>query len=223
MAAALTRTLVRRSAALTHHRGAGVPFTGGISCSGTQQQLLRCFASSPDPATLTAFESACATAGPRIATSGTNSEKLKAYALYKQAREGDAPSGARPGVLDFVGRAKYDAWAALAGTSKSDAMRQYVTAFAGDAASVPKGGGSRADDGDVPATPVNKHNPVGAFLPIEGGPMLPAGTFKGKVRWWERGLSTVYQWCLLDGGGSRKELLNGEGSRMERSLVSVWR
>jgi acyl-CoA-binding protein len=54
-----------------------------------------------------------------------NSTLLKLYALYKQGTSGDA-AGERPGMADFVARAKYDAWAGIAGTSKEDAMRQYV-------------------------------------------------------------------------------------------------
>jgi acyl-CoA-binding protein len=54
-----------------------------------------------------------------------NMTLLKIYALYKQASAGDA-EGSRPGFTDMVGRAKFDAWAALKGTSKEDAMQQYV-------------------------------------------------------------------------------------------------
>ena len=54
-----------------------------------------------------------------------NMTLLKIYALYKQATEGDA-SGDRPGMTDFVGRAKWDAWAALQGTSRAQAMRDYI-------------------------------------------------------------------------------------------------
>ncbi len=50
---------------------------------------------------------------------------LQIYALYKQATSGDA-GGERPGFTDMVGRAKFDAWAALKGTSPEDAMRQYI-------------------------------------------------------------------------------------------------
>lgn len=55
----------------------------------------------------------------------SNEMKLEFYALYKQATEGDV-SGKRPGMMDFVARAKYDAWAKLEGTSKDDAMQQYI-------------------------------------------------------------------------------------------------
>ncbi len=54
-----------------------------------------------------------------------NNALLKLYALYKQGTSGDA-GGARPGVGDLIGRAKYDAWSRIAGTSKEQAMRQYV-------------------------------------------------------------------------------------------------
>jgi diazepam-binding inhibitor (GABA receptor modulator, acyl-CoA-binding protein) len=50
---------------------------------------------------------------------------LKLYALYKQGTQGDA-GDKRPGVLDLVGRAKYDAWKALAGTAQVDAQQRYV-------------------------------------------------------------------------------------------------
>jgi diazepam-binding inhibitor (GABA receptor modulating acyl-CoA-binding protein) len=54
-----------------------------------------------------------------------NEAKLQMYALYKQATEGDV-SGKRPGLTDFVGRAKYDSWSKLKGTSAEDARQQYV-------------------------------------------------------------------------------------------------
>ncbi len=54
-----------------------------------------------------------------------DNDLLKLYALYKQATEGDA-KGDKPGMFDFVARAKFEAWQALAGTSEDDAMAQYV-------------------------------------------------------------------------------------------------
>jgi acyl-CoA-binding protein len=50
---------------------------------------------------------------------------LKLYALYKQATEGDA-SGERPGVTDFVARAKWDAWQGQQGKDGPAAMQEYV-------------------------------------------------------------------------------------------------
>ena len=54
-----------------------------------------------------------------------NDTMLKLYSHFKQATEGDV-SGPKPGFFDFVGTAKYDAWAKLAGTSQDDAMQKYV-------------------------------------------------------------------------------------------------
>lgn len=50
---------------------------------------------------------------------------LKIYGLYKQASSGDA-SGERPGMTDVVGRAKWDAWTALKGIGRDDAMQRYI-------------------------------------------------------------------------------------------------
>lgn len=55
----------------------------------------------------------------------SNEELLELYASYKQASAGDV-SGKRPGLLDVKGRAKYDAWAKLSGTSAEQAMQRYV-------------------------------------------------------------------------------------------------
>lgn len=54
-----------------------------------------------------------------------NDMKLKLYAHYKQATEGDV-KGDKPGFTDFVNRAKYEAWAKLKGMSADDAMTAYV-------------------------------------------------------------------------------------------------
>lgn len=55
----------------------------------------------------------------------SNDYKLTMYALFKQATDGDV-SGKKPGMLDVVGRAKYNAWEKLKGTSADDAMTQYI-------------------------------------------------------------------------------------------------
>ncbi len=54
-----------------------------------------------------------------------NQTMLKIYSLYKQATEGDN-GGKRPGFTDIVGRAKFDAWKGLEGTSKDKAMQSYI-------------------------------------------------------------------------------------------------
>jgi diazepam-binding inhibitor (GABA receptor modulating acyl-CoA-binding protein) len=57
------------------------------------------------------------------------SELLDLYALYKQATVGDV-SGERPGLLDFKGRAKFDAWASRRGTTREGAMTAYTALVA---------------------------------------------------------------------------------------------
>ena len=54
-----------------------------------------------------------------------NSTLLRIYGLYKQATAGDN-TDKKPGFSDMVGRAKYDAWAALSGTSSDEAKQQYI-------------------------------------------------------------------------------------------------
>jgi diazepam-binding inhibitor (GABA receptor modulator, acyl-CoA-binding protein) len=70
------------------------------------------------------FEAA-AQAAQNLSQRPDNQTLLRIYALYKQATAGDA-AGARPGFTDFVGRAKYDAWAKLSGTGPDQAMRDYI-------------------------------------------------------------------------------------------------
>ncbi|MCY1517986.1 Acyl CoA binding protein [compost metagenome] len=50
---------------------------------------------------------------------------LRLYALFKQGSEGDA-HGDKPGMTDFVGRYKFEAWEALRGTAREQAMAQYI-------------------------------------------------------------------------------------------------
>jgi acyl-CoA-binding protein len=54
-----------------------------------------------------------------------NDTLLELYALYKQGADGDV-SGPKPGFFDFVGTAKYEAWAKLKGMRSEEAMRKYV-------------------------------------------------------------------------------------------------
>lgn len=55
----------------------------------------------------------------------SDDDMLKIYALYKQSTNGDV-TGDRPGIFDFVGGAKYDAWEELKGKSTDEAMQEYV-------------------------------------------------------------------------------------------------
>lgn len=70
------------------------------------------------------FEAA-AQAAQKLATKPDSKTLLQLYALYKQASLGDA-AGAKPGLGDFVGRAKYEAWEKMRGMSRDAAMQQYI-------------------------------------------------------------------------------------------------
>ena len=54
-----------------------------------------------------------------------NQTLLKLYALFKQATTGDV-EGDRPGMTDFVNRAKWDAWKTLEGKTNDQAMQAYI-------------------------------------------------------------------------------------------------
>lgn len=75
-----------------------------------------------------AFEAAIAASKTLSKTPATN-DLLELYACYKQGKEGDV-TGARPGMLDMKGRAKYDAWAAKKGQTRQAAQDAYVALVA---------------------------------------------------------------------------------------------
>lgn len=54
-----------------------------------------------------------------------NETKLKLYALFKQATEGPCNSP-KPGMLDFVKKAKWDAWNSLGSLSQDNARQEYT-------------------------------------------------------------------------------------------------
>jgi diazepam-binding inhibitor (GABA receptor modulating acyl-CoA-binding protein) len=58
-----------------------------------------------------------------------NATLLKIYGLYKQGTVGDNTEK-KPGFGDMVGRAKWDAWSGLKGTSQDDAQQQYIDLIA---------------------------------------------------------------------------------------------
>lgn len=63
--------------------------------------------------------------GKTLTKRPSNEDMLFLYSHYKQASDGDV-KGDRPGMLDMVGRAKYDAWAKLKGVKADAAMKKYV-------------------------------------------------------------------------------------------------
>lgn len=54
-----------------------------------------------------------------------DSEMLKLYGLYKQSTIGDCNTE-RPGFLNFVGKAKWDAWNEYQGVSEESAKEDYI-------------------------------------------------------------------------------------------------
>ncbi|XP_077234636.1 acyl-CoA-binding domain-containing protein 1-like [Tasmannia lanceolata] len=55
-----------------------------------------------------------------------DAEKLILYGLYKQATVGAVNTG-RPGIFSPKERAKWDAWKAVEGKTKEEAMNDYIT------------------------------------------------------------------------------------------------
>lgn len=72
----------------------------------------------------TSFENA-AVEVKKLTERPDNDTLLKLYALYKQGADGDV-SGPKPGFFDFVGTAKYEAWAKLKGIEQDEAKQKYI-------------------------------------------------------------------------------------------------
>jgi len=82
-------------------------------------------AAAPKKDDLKAKFAAAAAAAKKTKKKPDNATLLKLYAYYKQSTEGDV-AAERPGGFDFVGGAKHDAWSKLKGTSRDDAMQDYI-------------------------------------------------------------------------------------------------
>jgi diazepam-binding inhibitor (GABA receptor modulator, acyl-CoA-binding protein) len=71
------------------------------------------------------FEQAAASS-KNLPEKPSNDVLLQLYSLYKQGSIGDVNTEPPSNPFDFVGKAKYDAWAALKGKSPGDAMQEYI-------------------------------------------------------------------------------------------------
>merc|ERR1712212_3052 len=71
------------------------------------------------------FDEAVETVNNKMNKTLSNDELKEIYALYKQATVGDVNVD-RPGMLDFKGKAKWDAWNGKKGMSQDDAKAKYV-------------------------------------------------------------------------------------------------
>ena len=71
------------------------------------------------------FEQAVADS-KKLSEKPSNETLLQLYSLYKQGSIGDVNTDAPSNPFDFVGKAKYEAWAGLKGKSTTDAMTEYI-------------------------------------------------------------------------------------------------
>jgi len=71
------------------------------------------------------FQAAVDLVSNKINKTLSNDELLEVYALYKQATVGDVNTS-RPGLMDFKGKAKWDAWNEKKGMSADEAKQKYI-------------------------------------------------------------------------------------------------
>ncbi|EGI63257.1 Putative acyl-CoA-binding protein [Acromyrmex echinatior] len=67
-----------------------------------------------------------ATVVKKLAAQPEDQDLLELYALYKQSTIGDCNTE-RPGMLDFKGKAKWDAWNGKKSMGQETAKEQYIT------------------------------------------------------------------------------------------------
>ncbi|XP_034230897.1 acyl-CoA-binding protein homolog 1-like [Thrips palmi] len=65
----------------------------------------------------------------QLKTTPSDDELLELYALFKQGTVGDVNT-ARPGMLDFKGKYKWDAWEKKKGTTQDAAKEAYIAKVA---------------------------------------------------------------------------------------------
>jgi diazepam-binding inhibitor (GABA receptor modulator, acyl-CoA-binding protein) len=71
------------------------------------------------------FEQAAADS-KTLAAKPSNETLLQLYSLYKQGSIGDVNTDPPSNPFDFVGKAKYEAWAGLKGKTTTEAMTEYI-------------------------------------------------------------------------------------------------
>lgn len=60
-----------------------------------------------------------------LSSQPSDADLLELYSLFKQGTVGDCNTS-RPGMLDFKGKAKWDAWDGKKGMSQDTAKQQYI-------------------------------------------------------------------------------------------------
>lgn len=141
------------------------------------------------------FETAVKERGPTVAALPDGIEKLELYALYKQATEGDVNTS-RPGVMNFVARAKWDARDKLRSMTADEARQAYIDRTEGMAASSSPSPSASSS----PAAPTERK--IWPTFEPKMAPMMPPGSFDGKI-------------ALITGGGT------GLGRGMATMLSSL--
>jgi len=71
------------------------------------------------------FDAAVEIINNKVNKTLSDDELKEIYSLYKQATIGDINT-TRPGMLDFKGKAKWDAWNSKKGMSQDEAKQKYV-------------------------------------------------------------------------------------------------
>lgn len=71
------------------------------------------------------FEKAVAES-KKIMEKPSNETMLQLYSLFKQSTQGDTTSTGPSNPFDFIAKAKHEAWAALKGKSREEAMQEYI-------------------------------------------------------------------------------------------------
>merc|ERR1712117_383950 len=101
-------------------------------CSSLHFEFARHRSSSSHPSqlchyypTMGDFEKAVDDISNKINKTMTDDELKEIYALYKQATVGDI-NVPRPGMLDFKGKAKWDAWNTKKGMAQDKAKEEYI-------------------------------------------------------------------------------------------------
>ncbi|XP_012286365.1 acyl-CoA-binding protein homolog [Orussus abietinus] len=73
-----------------------------------------------------------------LASQPNDADLLELYALFKQATVGDCNTERPSGLLDFKGKAKWDAWNGKKGKSQDDAKKEYIDKVTSLVASIGK-------------------------------------------------------------------------------------
>ncbi|GJN91080.1 hypothetical protein Rhopal_004095-T1 [Rhodotorula paludigena] len=147
------------------------------------------------------------TAVQYVASSSTPTStevKLRLYALYKVATVSNRPQSSRPGLLDFSGRAKWDAWDKLgrrdefAGLEEGERRDRAERAYVDEARKL-----DFAAEGD-------ERDPAAVELPVKKEQMVAVSTM-GTDFVDEAPPSRLHELAIAGDAGALEAFLAGEG------------